>query len=156
MAASANGLGWTRLAPVGALMLALFVSLGGLVRSQINSLKESAAADRELIRRSIERMDQKLEDRVDDNQFNTAVINIRNELAALRESAAADRENIRRHTDAIGTVVDGLRSTKLDITRFDQLITKLLSSGEVEARDASLQKQIDKIDQRLNHLEHKR
>jgi len=71
----------------------------------------------------------------------------------IRDGAAADRENIRRHAESIEAVVDDLRSTKLDITRFDQLITRLLSSGEVEARDAALQKQIDKIDERLDRIE---
>ena len=155
---------WTVLISTGSLVLALVSGGWALIQSEINSvrremtdLKELTASERAALGHRLENDEKDTaalrDSKVDYNRFNTAGNNIRSELAAMRSSAAADREDIRKHTDAIGTVVDGLRSTKLDITRFDQLLSKVLSSGEVEARDIALQKQIDALAGRLNKLE---
>jgi hypothetical protein len=144
---------WAVLISAASLVLALFGGLWAAVQSQVNTVKELTANDRQAIRRQLEENDRVTanirSNKVDIERYTS-------ELNAIRDSASADREDIRRHTDAIGVVVDDLRSTKLDITRFDQLLNKLLSSGEVEARDAALQKQIDKIDERLIRLEQHR
>ena len=154
---NANGkINWAVLISGASLMLALFGGLWAAVQSQINTVKELTANDRQAIRRQLEENDRVTanirSNKVDIERYTS-------EMNTIRDSAAADRESIRRHTDTIESVVDDLRSTKLDITRFDQLITRLLSSGEVEARDTALQKQIDKIDERLDRIErieHKR
>src|SRR6516225_3595207 len=151
---SANGyINWPVLISAASLMLALFGGLWAAVQSQINTVKELTANDRQAIRRQLEENDRVTanirSNKVDIERYTS-------EMNTIRDSAAADRESIRRHTDTIESVVDDLRSTKLDITRFDQLLNKLLSSGEVEARDAALQKQIDKIDERLIRLEQHR
>ena len=154
---SANGyINWPVLISAASLILALFGGLWAAVQSQINTVKELTANDRQAIRRQLEENDRVTanirSNKVDIERYTS-------ELDAIRDSAASDRADIRRHTEAIEAVVDGLRSTKLDISRFDQLITRLLSSGEVEARDTALQKQIDKIDERLDRIEraeHKR
>jgi len=147
---ASSHINWPVLISAASLMLALFGGLWAAVQSQINTVKELTANDRQSIRRQLEENDRVTasirSNKVDIERYTS-------EMNIIRDGAAADRESIRRHAESIEAVVDDLRSTKLDITRFDQLITRLLSSGEVEARDAALQKQIDKIDERLDRIE---
>lgn len=148
---NANGkINWAVLISGASLMLALFGGLWAAVQSQINTVKELTANDRQAIRRQLEENDRVTanirSNKVDIERYTS-------EMDAIRDSANADRADIRRHTEAIEAVLDGLRTTKLDITRFDQLLSRMLSAGEIDARDATLQKQLDKIDERLDRIE---
>ena len=148
---NANGkINWAVLISGASLMLALFGGLWAAVQGQINTVKELTANDRQAIRRQLEENDRVTasirSNKVDIERYTS-------EMDAIRDSANADRADIRRHTEAIEAVLDGLRTTKLDITRFDQLLSRMLSAGEIDARDATLQKQLDKIDERLDRIE---
>jgi hypothetical protein len=137
---AANGtngkIGWRTLIMTGSLVVALTGGAWSIIRNQIA---------------------------VVDTRNEAAIAGMHRELTALRDAAAADRENIRRQAGTIGDVVNSLRDTKLDITRFDQLVNRLMTGGEITAKDAALQKQIDilgdrldKIEARLSHLEQQR
>jgi chromosome segregation ATPase len=85
---------------------------------------------------------------------------LRREIVNLKESAASARMDLRRQAEQIGQRTDKLAQqiqdlddTKLEIDRFNQVLSHLVPATELTQRDEVLQKQIDALAGRLNKLE---
>jgi len=75
---------------------------------------------------------------------------VRREVEALKEFTGQGRGNIIREVDGLRAAVAELRTNKLEISRFDQVLSHLSSADEIRGRFAALDQRVDGLVKRLN------
>jgi len=77
---------------------------------------------------------------------------VHDEVADLKQSAAQGREVIRRQAELISQQVEMLRTTKADSERINQIVSRLMSHDEINARFIALQKENDQLRERQDKI----
>jgi hypothetical protein len=78
---------------------------------------------------------------------------VQSQINTVKELTASDRQSIRRQLDENDKITAALRHDKLDVERFNQVVSHLVPASGLKARDDELQRQIDALAARLDKLE---
>ena len=80
---------------------------------------------------------------------------IQSQINTVKELTASDRQSIRRQLEENDKATAALRHDKLEVERFNQVVSHLVPASGLKARDDELQRQIDALAARLDKLENR-